>query len=573
MSYQALARKWRPKRFNDLVGQAHVVRALSNALDQNRVHHAFLFTGTRGVGKTTIARILARCLNCERGVSSTPCGECVSCLEIDEGRHVDLIEVDAASRAKVDETRELMNNVQFAPTRARYKIYLIDEVHMFSDASFNALLKTLEEPPEHVKFLLATTDPQRMPVTVLSRCLQFSLKRLPVEQIAERLDAILDSESVSREPLALRMLSRAADGSLRDALSLLDQAIVHGGGKIEAEPVRGMLGLMDRQHVRALVTHLTGGDGVALMDQVDAMAGDVSDYGEVLSELLAELKGVAVAQMVPEAHAGAEDEDLIFQSEIAERSNPEDVQLFYQIGLIGRRDLPLAPDPRTGFEMTLLRMLAFRPASGAGARAAAPSAQRPNPTPATTHADSAPPRKARKRVVQEDAPPAEPDARDEYTADGQQCDGERVEAPPAQPAQQEAKPGSPPLPLSDFDWKTLVPTLAVSAMSRELALNCECLGFDGEELRLRTAPQHQALSRGRPLERLTSAVKQAIGRAVKITVEVSADVGETPATATDRAHQQRLREANDALAADQGVQAIVEAFNGRIEEGSIRLPQ
>ena len=276
MTYQALARKWRPHDFSELVGQGHVVKALSNALDQGRVHHAFLFTGTRGVGKTTVARILAKCLNCERGVSSTPCGECSSCKEIDEGRHLDLIEVDAASRAKVDETRELMNNVQFAPTRAAHKIYLIDEVHMFSDASFNALLKTLEEPPPHVKFLLATTDPQRMPVTVLSRCLQFSLKRLAPEQSAARLEQILDAEGVAYESPAIRMLARAADGSLRDALSLLDQAIAHGGGQVAAEPVREMLGLLDRAHVRALIEHLIAGDGARLLAQVESMASEVA---------------------------------------------------------------------------------------------------------------------------------------------------------------------------------------------------------------------------------------------------------------------------------------------------------
>jgi len=360
MTYQALARKWRPHRFDELVGQAHVVRALANALDQGRVHHAFLFTGTRGVGKTTIARILAKCVNCERGVSSTPCGECAACTEIDEGRHPDLIEVDAASRARVDETRELMGNVQFAPTRARHKVYLIDEVHMFSDASFNALLKTLEEPPPHVKFLLATTDPQRMPVTVLSRCLQFSLKRLPAGQIRERLAEILGAEAVAFEEPALRLLARAADGSLRDALSLLDQAIAHGGGRVEAEPVRAMLGLLDRDHVRSLVEHLAASDGPALLGAVEALAGEVTDWGEALAELLSALTRIAVAQAVPDS-LDDEDEEAPWLRELAARLAPEDVQLYYQIGLIGRRDLPLAPDPRTGFEMTLLRMLAFVP--------------------------------------------------------------------------------------------------------------------------------------------------------------------------------------------------------------------
>jgi DNA polymerase-3 subunit gamma/tau len=361
MSYQVLARKWRPRDFASMVGQTHVVRALANALDGDRVHHAFLFTGTRGVGKTTIARVLAKCLNCEQGVGSTPCGECGACTEIDEGRFVDLIEVDAASRSKVDETRELMDNVQFVPTRGRYKVYLIDEVHMFSEKSFNALLKTLEEPPPHVKFLLATTDPQKLPITVLSRCLQFNLKRLPAESIADHLQHILEAETVPAEGSAARLLARAADGSMRDALSLLDQAIAFGAGELREDEVRAMLGTLDQRHVLGLLEGLADGEAAALLGRIETMAGDVTDFAEALAELLGELQRIAVLQVVPDGIA-ADDDGAEARRALAARLAPEDVQLFYQVGLHARRDLPLAPDPRGGFEMALLRMLAFRPA-------------------------------------------------------------------------------------------------------------------------------------------------------------------------------------------------------------------
>jgi DNA polymerase-3 subunit gamma/tau len=565
MSYQALARKWRPRSFSELVGQAHVVRALSNALDEDRVHHAFLFTGTRGVGKTTIARILARCLNCEEGVSSTPCGRCASCTEIDEGRHVDLIEVDAASRAKVDETRELMNNVQFAPTRARHKIYLIDEVHMFSDASFNALLKTLEEPPEHVKFLLATTDPQRMPVTVLSRCLQFSLKRLPVEEIAARIEAIMGSESVRSEPQAARMLARAADGSLRDALSLLDQAIAHGGGALEVNAVRGMLGLLDRHHVRALVTHLAEADGPALLAQVESMAGDVSDFGEALVELLVELKGIAVAQMVPEAHAGAEDDDLLFQREMAARMSAEDVQLLYQIGLIGRRDLPLAPDPRSGFEMTLLRMLAFQPGGGVAAVPAERGAVSAGAQAATGTPRAVPAAQGPAVPAADDLPPAiAPAPADEPASSAPLPEGGDDAAP--DPAHGPGLAGT-------SDWARMAAALDLSGMARELALNCECVAVSEDTVRLRVAPQHQTLSRGRPYERFCAALQRALGRPVKVEIAIQQPDGETPAEAAQRELDERLRAAREVLEQDQGLQAIVDTFDGQIETDSVRLPR
>lgn len=366
MSYQVLARKWRPRSFREMVGQTHVLKALINALDSQRLHHAYLFTGTRGVGKTTIARIIAKCLNCETGISSTPCGECSVCREIDEGRFVDLIEVDAASRTKVEDTRELLDNVQYAPSRGRYKVYLIDEVHMLSSHSFNALLKTLEEPPPHVKFLLATTDPQKLPVTILSRCLQFSLKNMPPERVVEHLTHVLGVEQVPFEEDALWLLGRAADGSMRDAMSLTDQAIAFGEGKVLAADVRSMLGTLDHGQVYGVLQALLEGDAKALLEAVRHLSEQGPDWGGVLAEILNVLHRVAVAQALPDAvDNGQGDRDRVLA--LAQSLPAEDVQFYYQMGLIGRRDLPLAPDPRSGFEMVLLRMLAFRPAGSEAA--------------------------------------------------------------------------------------------------------------------------------------------------------------------------------------------------------------
>ena len=361
MSSQVLARKWRPRSFREMVGQTHVLRALINALDNQRLHHAYLFTGTRGVGKTTIARILAKCLNCETGVSSTPCGQCSTCREIDEGRFVDLIEVDAASRTKVEDTRELLENVQYAPSRGRYKVYLIDEVHMLSTHSFNALLKTLEEPPPHVKFLLATTDPQKLPVTVLSRCLQFALKNMPPERVVEHLTHVLTVEQVPFELDALWLLGRAADGSMRDAMSLTDQAIAFGEGRVLAADVRAMLGTLDHGQVFGVLESLLQGDGRGLLAAVRELAEQGPDWAGVLAELLNVLHRVAIAQLLPDAvDNGQGDRERVLA--LAARLPAEDVQFYYQMALIGRRDLPLAPDARSGFEMVMLRLLAFRPA-------------------------------------------------------------------------------------------------------------------------------------------------------------------------------------------------------------------
>ena len=356
MSYQVLARKWRPQNFKEMVGQEHVLRALINALDSDRLHHAYLFTGTRGVGKTTIARILAKCLNCEKGVSSEPCGKCSACTEIVSGNFVDLIEVDAASRTKVEDTRELLDNVQYAPTRGRFKVYLIDEVHMLTGHSFNALLKTLEEPPPHVKFLFATTDPQKLPVTVLSRCLQFNLKRMPVDMIAGHLETIVKAEKIPSDEASLRLIARGADGSMRDALSLLDQSIAFGGNALKEKDVREMLGTISHEPLIKLLKAVSEGEGLAILQQVEDMSGVTPDFEAAADALISLLHELAVQQVVPDAQQ--DDENIV---QLSKELTKEEVQLFYQIALQGRGDIALSPDPRAGFEMIMLRMMSFRP--------------------------------------------------------------------------------------------------------------------------------------------------------------------------------------------------------------------
>lgn len=355
MSYQVFARKWRPQNFKELVGQNHVLKALINALEEERLHHAYLFTGTRGVGKTTIARILAKCLNCETGITAEPCGVCDTCKQITEGRYIDLIEVDAASRTKVEDTRELLENVQYAPTRGRFKVYLIDEVHMLSTHSFNALLKTLEEPPGHVKFLFATTDPQKLPVTILSRCLQFNLKRMPVDMIAGHLQHILQEESIEHSENAIKELARAADGSMRDALSLMDQAIAFGQGALTDTDVQEMLGGVSHQHLYDLLEAVANDDGKKVLEIIEDMSGQTPDYETAADHLIALLHKITIQQVVPSTEP--EGEAL---RHLANHITPADIQLYYQMALQGRADLPYSPDPRSGFEMLLLRMLAFR---------------------------------------------------------------------------------------------------------------------------------------------------------------------------------------------------------------------
>ena len=522
MSYQVLARKWRPKAFSELVGQTHVVRALVNALDGDRVHHAFLFTGTRGVGKTTIARILAKCLNCEQGVSSEPCGICASCREVDEGRFVDLIEVDAASRTKVDDTRELLENVPYAPVSGRYKVYLIDEVHMLSGHSFNALLKTLEEPPPHVKFLLATTDPQRLPVTILSRCLQFNLKRLPVDQIVAHLEAITRQENVRSEAPALRLLGIAADGSLRDALSLMDQAIAYGNGALQEADVRSMLGSIDKDRVVSLVEALALGDAPGLLNRIAELVDETPDFDSVLADVVSLLQQVATLQMVPQATQD-DGTDLSRLTALAARMSPEDVQLYYQIGLVGRRDLPLAPEPRSGFEMVMLRMLAFRP--GGYSRKAEEA-----PAPATESSVAEPP------VVERQQPVVDT--------------GETAPA--------------------DQDWGAVVSKLQIAGLTRELALNTVLVGRDAETVHLVLSPDHaQVLSKQRETQ-LQDALCRYYGSPVRLSIQVGGADAETPAKRQSRHRAQQVAAAVEAIEADPNVQSLRETFGATVVEGSVR---
>src|SRR6267142_73951 len=496
MSYTALARTWRPKKFSELIGQEHVRRALVNALESGRVHHAFLFTGTRGVGKTTIARILAKCLNCETGVRAEPCGECASCREIDAGRFPDLIEVDAASRTKVDDTRDLLDNVQYAPSRGRYKVYLIDEVHMLSAHSFNALLKTLEEPPPHVKFLLATTDPQKLPVTVLSRCLQFNLKRLPAADIAAHMRRILEQEGVGFDAAGLRLVAQAADGSVRDALSLLDQLIAFGGGQA---------------------------------GEAQAREEFAPDYAQVLDELAALLVRIGFKQAVSDYEG-----DELYAPELLERLaralSPEDVQLFYQTAIIGRRDLGLAPEPRVGFEMTLLRMIAFRPA-GESSAARAPA-----------------------------APPGGRAAAS--TAAGGSAPGAHSPAG-ASPADAVSAADSGP-------WATIVSALELSGAARQLASHCVFVGRQGAVVRLALDARNQPVRTPEQEEKLAQALSRYYGEPVRLEFQVGGALAETPALLARRVSEQELAAARRAFEADPGVQGLRERFGATVLPDSVR---
>ena len=549
MSYIVLARKWRPKRFAEMVGQEHVLRALGNALDSGKVHHAFLFTGTRGVGKTTVARILAKSLNCETGVSSNPCGICAACREIDEGRFVDLIEVDAASRTKVDDTRELLDNVQYSPTRGRYKVYLIDEVHMLSNHSFNALLKTLEEPPPHVKFLLATTDPQKLPVTVLSRCLQFSLKRLSANLIAERLQFIGAAEKLDYEPAAFALLARAAEGSMRDALSLLDQLIAFGGGALSEANTRSMLGTIDRSHVLKIVEALSIEDGPALLAQVRELDRDAPDYDRALVDLAALLQRIAIAQVVPAATQPDEEFDAPTLTRLGRAMAAEDVQLYYQIALDGRRDLPMAPDPRLGFEMTLLRMLAFRPDTAA--QAGAPARTAPVPAPATAAPTAAPPA----------APTAAPTAAAATPA--------AVIAPSASAARVPAA-GAPSMDIDARTWPAVVEAANLSGMVRQFALNCVPASFENDVLSLRL-DQAVAERRARPIEdKLLQGLSKYLGRDIRIVFDVADGALATPARQRAVAEQDRVSRAAASFEQDPAVKGLRERFGAEVDAASVK---
>lgn len=528
MSYEVLARKWRPRDFKQMIGQRHVLRVLINALDKNKLHHAFLFTGTRGVGKTTLARILAKCMNCEVGVSSTPCGNCGACQEVDDGRFVDLIEVDAASKSKVDETRDLMDNAQFLPARGRYKVYLIDEVHMFSGHSFNALLKTLEEPPPHVKFLLATTEPKKVPITVLSRCLQFNLKRLPVDEIAGQLDHILEAEGISSEAGAMRLVSVAADGGMRDALSLLEQVISYCDGNLTIADVKAMLGTVDQTHTRVLLNALAAGDGKALMERVEVMAGEVADFDDALRELLSVLHRIAILQAIPSAPIDAvpDGEDIIA---LAKEMAPEDVQLYYQIGLMGRRDLPLAPDPKSGFEMTVLRMLAFRPLDA--------------------HVGVA----TSERKVNSD------------------FDSERQTGVSASSSALGRAQAAVPFPASPEAWPRIVAGLGLLGMAKELAGNCTLAECKDGLVRLYISPAFRQLARENAREEVERSLCAYWEKNLRLRIDLAAaDGGETPETIRQRIEEERQQAAKRVIDEDRNVRALCATFDARVEKIAAR---
>ena len=525
MSYQVLARKWRPQDFQQMVGQAHVLRALMNALDENRLHHAYLFTGTRGVGKTTLARIFAKCLNCETGVTAKPCGECRSCREIAEGRHVDLIEVDAASRTKVEDTRELLDNVQYSPTRGRFKIYLIDEVHMLSGHSFNALLKTLEEPPPHVKFLFATTDPQKLPVTILSRCLQFNLKRMPVEMISGHLSTVLEQEAIPFSEAALRLLARAADGSMRDALSLTDQAIVTGGGAVSEADVQDMLGLLPHEHLIGLLQAIADDDGQRMLGIVAQMAQLTTDFTAAADSLIALLHGIAVQQVVTRDDA---DEDI---AALAKLLSPADVQLYYQMALYGRRDLPLAPDPRGGLEMLLLRMLAFRLDDGQS-------------QPHSTQVE-------KKKIV------VEAIAEDPQGRDAKSCVSTTVVKT------------IPPL-ASPNTWHTILPQLNLSGMALPLAQHCLLESITDTHITLLLDESGSTLQSPRAAAQLSEALAQHYGRELQLQFTVTVLTEETPEKRGLREAAERQAAAEAAITNDPFVKQLQETFGAVIVPGSIR---
>jgi len=546
MSYQVLARRWRPKTFAELVGQEHVVRALSNALENDRLHHAYLFTGTRGVGKTTIARILSKSLNCETGVTATPCGVCSVCREVDEGRFVDLLEVDAASKTGVDDTRELLENVPYAPVRGRYKVYLIDEVHMFSNHSFNALLKTLEEPPPHVKFLLATTDPQKVPVTVLSRCLQFNLKRLPIEQIQGQLEHILQAENIAADSDALNILARAADGSMRDGLSLLDQAIAFGGGEVKQDEVRNMLGIVATDQLPALLIDVHAGDAAALLNKVEELAQTAPDFSGLLKDLMTLLHRVSLIQATPSAvqSSWGDSAELL---QLAQMLMPEDTQLYYQIALVGQRDLPFAPDARSGFEMIMLRMLAFRPDVPGSVQAAIPSQKT---TPAATQSAVKPelvtPSAA--SVSAQPAPVAAPE--------------------PIAAAQAEVSATS--ASQVDFsDWHSVLPRLQLKGMASQLGNHCVIQDYTDNSLSLSVDASCVSLIGTRAEERLVEALQQFAGAAIKVALE-GGQAADTPAQREAQVKADKQARAESDISTDPLVQAMQDTFDAEVVEGSIR---
>jgi len=553
MSYQVLARKWRPRKFAELVGQEHVVRALTNALDTGRMHHAYLFTGTRGVGKTTIARIFAKSLNCERGESADPCGECAVCTAVDAGRFVDLLEIDAASNTGVDDVREVIENAQYAPARGRFKVYLVDEVHMLSKPAFNALLKTLEEPPPHVKFLLATTDPQKLPVTVLSRCLKFNLKRLLPDQISGQMRHILGAENIQYEDSAIVELARAADGSLRDGLSLLDQAIAYGGGALQADDVRAMLGSVARGQVLGLLEALAVGDGQQLLNECTRIASFSPDFGGVLDDLAAVLHRLQLIQLVPGYRPEGGDADDSALVALAERLQPEDVQLYYQIATSGRRDLAIAPDARTGFEMAMLRMLAFRPADGGEA----PRRERPAAAPVARQAEPPAPRAAPPAPVERQAAP--PMARPEPVA--------AAPVPAQAPAPREVPRDARGLPV----WEALIEQAGLRGPLGQLAQNAHLRERDGQTLVMGLQSAHMHLAVEPMVSQMEERISNALGERIRLRfVNDQSVAAHTPAARAANAREEAQSAAEASIDSDPLVQSLKREFGAKVVPQSIK---
>ncbi|WNV04586.1 DNA polymerase III subunit gamma/tau [Candidatus Methylospira mobilis] len=545
MVYQALARKWRPRNFDQIVGQEHVVKALTHALLTGRMHHAYLFTGTRGVGKTTLARILAKAINCDNLHGFNPCGECLICREVDEGRFVDLLEVDAASRTRVEDTRDLLDNVQYAPNQGRYKVYLIDEVHMLSGHSFNALLKTLEEPPPHVKFLLATTDPQKIPVTVLSRCLQFNLKHLTADQIRHQMSMILTAERIPFEQNALHALARTADGSMRDGLSLLDQAIAHGGGCLDETSVNLMLGTVARTHVFDLLNALADGDAAGLLARIAGLAIMTPNYLDVLQNLLTVLHHAALAQWAPESVHHDDDAEHI--QLLAKRVSAEDLQLYYQIALHGQRDLPLAHNPRGGFEMTMLRMLAFRPAHAQNTENAPGRPAPSKPAASAALGKSAALVTNTVHAVRETAAPS--------------SEIGKTDADAPAPASR---------PVAYDDWAHAIQAMELSGLTQQLARNCTLKSLSENQMILALDPGFahcRTPSLEAQLERRLGSYYQ---RAIKLQILVEPPQHDTPATQIANHQQARQQDAELAIAEDGNVRQLIDRLNARIIPGSTK---
>jgi len=591
MTYQVLARKWRPRNFREMAGQGHVLKTLINSLDNDRLHHAYLFTGTRGVGKTTIARILARCLNCEKGVTSDPCGVCSACTEIDQGRFIDLIEVDAASRTKVEDTRELLDNVQYSPTRGRFKVYLIDEVHMLSGHSFNALLKTLEEPPPHVKFLLATTDPQKLPITVLSRCLQFNLKNISPERLVEHIKHILDEEKVPYEEPALWQLGRAAQGSVRDCLTLLDQAIGYCEGDITDTAVRAFLGTIDQSVIHELVDTLIANDAAAMLGIIDAAADHAPDFSSVLADLLSYLHRVAIAQVLPDGIDNSQgDRQRVLDH--ARTTAAETLQLYYQIALKSREDLPFAIDARAGLEMALLRMLAFAPAGVPivpetllAAKDAAPdttdAGKKEKKKPPVNEAITGHTRLISTRVElplaekKEAAKASEPEAELEAAAETLTANSDKpaVEKDSTlSGAQKSDMLSKEPLSLktlSTDQWISLFFQLGLDGITRSITANCLLREVNGKHITLTLDESQTSVFNEEQQRRIKSAFDEYFQEEIQLEIKTGKIDAETPSAWRERMEQERLQTAIQVFQNDAMVKEILERFSGAIQPDTI----